>query len=1068
MNIAEGETVVFSGLAPGKYEYFIQEQSTTIPKFTRDSVEVLNANIGVNIAESSPPTCFGLNDGALIANVLGPNATALTDLDDFDFIWIDNTTGDTLQNQNGQIAENLTAGPYQVVVITNNGCIAGDPGGFLSQPTEMSVSPVPVESSCSGVEDGAIRLTGVMGGNAPYSYEWSNGSTDETNQDIASGEYGYTITDAGGCELQDTFLLAAQTELVIRVLNQDNISCFGFDDGAIDISGTQQGTPVNGDYTFAWSSNVTNIDNSVIQSSLVDSLAADSYSVTLTNSGLPAGCQAVQDFVISEPDTLVADQVDITNVSSCSLTNPDGEIAVTFMGGTPFPDGSYEYEWRDTADMNVGATAQLTGQPSGLLSLTVTDVNGCETTIDTAIGTPPPPEIQFFEGEDLVCATDVTNLMVTAVPGRAGVTIDEFMWSHDASITGNMAINVGPDTFTVTVVDSDLCASQATAIVTSPPAIRTTEVAFKPACFATEDGEITVNATGGSNGMGQGYDFTWSLNGNDLSTSSQLINAAPETYNLKVTDVSGCEFDTLITLGSLPRIVVDFPQVDISGVRCFDTPANLCNGEAVVNAGYEGTGDGIFTFTWGATGETIGATNTFNSSSLCAGFQRVSVIDTSGCEIIDSVMIPSPDEISLFAFVQDVTCFGDANGAADISATGGNGGFTFAWSDGSTDESRMDLVPGEYDIVILDRDGCTGQGQVSIAEPQELVVSIDDTQTRNVTCQGDADGRISVSVTGGNVGDYNYTWTNNVSNIASAAGLAPGTYLIDVVDSEGCPGQANYTVMEPAPITAQVEWDPIQCNGFQTGIRVMNVAGGNTGDYTFSVDNSPARPVDETITEFGGDRLISLFDAEGCRVDSIYNIEQPRPLEASFVENLVEVDLGSSIELDLDINGDLPISEIIWSEGGEPVDSSFMCAFIPCDNPTVNPLDNTVYSVLVFDSNDCMAEASITVNVDKNRNVYIPNVFAPNNAGFDTNDRFAVFTGSGVSKINYAKVFNRWGTIVADLTEKRITSASETTEIWDGFIKGEKANQGVYIYIVEIEFIDNTTLLYRGDVALLR
>ena len=115
-----------------------------------------------------------------------------------------------------------------------------------------------------------------------------------------------------------------------------------------------------------------------------------------------------------------------------------------------------------------------------------------------------------------------------------------------------------------------------------------------------------------------------------------------------------------------------------------------------------------------------------------------------------------------------------------------------------------------------------------------------------------------------------------------------------------------------------------------------------------------------------------------------------------------------------------------------------------------------------------MAEATIQVDVDKNRNVFIPNVFAPNNAGFDTNDRFGIFTGSGVSRINFAQVYNRWGALVADVPETRVEGIGELIQVWDGFLKGEVANQGTYVYIIEVEFIDGEVLLYRGDVALLR
>ena len=246
--------------------------------------------------------------------------------------------------------------------------------------------------------------------------------------------------------------------------------------------------------------------------------------------------------------------------------------------------------------------------------------------------------------------------------------------------------------------------------------------------------------------------------------------------------------------------------------------------------------------------------------------------------------------------------------------------------------------------------------------------------------------------------------------------------------------------------------------------------GGNGNAYTFSVDNSPARPADEVITEFGGQRLISIFDETGCREDIMVNIPQPRLLEATFNDNvgLVEVDLGSSIELELEITGDAPIADVFWTQNGEALDTTFQCSVNPCFNPTVDPIDNTRYTAFVSDANGCMAEATILVEVDKNRNVFIPNVFSPNNAGFDTNDRFEVFTGSGVTRINYAQVFNRWGTLMADLGERRLNSGGDILTVWDGFFKGQQANQGVYIYIIEVEFIDGVTLLYRGDVALLR
>lgn len=1062
-----------TNLPPGDYVYEVFDSGSGADrKFTGrlGPITIEEANLGVNAVPVSQPTCNGDSDGVMGVDVF-LNSENLTDLSNYSFIWIDNSNGDTISSENE--ATGLPTGNYQVVVTSNNGCSVNDPGGFLGQPAAIVVNPTQDMPTCSGVADGAIDLNNITGGNGPFEYAWSDGNNQVVNNNIVSGKYQYTVTDAGGCMVVDSLDLMAEIELLINVSAVNNVQCFNFANGSIDVSAGNNGV-VNGDFEFTWSPNVTTVDNSVFRQSLADELVPDTYSVTLTNTGLP-GCQAIETFEITEPDSLLIETIDITPLSSCDLPTPDGAATVTVSGGTPA--GDYLYVWSDTAGMVLQNTAMATALDAGPIRLTVNDDNGCTTTIDTLISTPPPPEVQFFEDMALNCATDLGDLQVIAVPGRSGVTIAEYQWSHDPTLMGPNANNVSPDTFIVTIIDSDRCASVDTAIVSAPAAIQTSAVDFiKEPCFGANDGEISINIIGGMPSMvGDSYDLQWTaVDGNNpVGTASTLMDIAAGDYILSVVDANNCTFDTTITLNNIPKIEVTFDLANVTGVDCFDTvdPAD-CNGFASATAAYEGAGGGVFTFTWGATGETVSATDAFSSSSLCAGMQLLSVSDGQ-CEIVDSVNIPSPDRLELDLANLTLTpasCFGDMDGGATIGAIGGTPGYQFSWPDGSNETTRTGLAANIYQITITDLNNCIATHDLEITQPTEaLTATIDFDNTNDVICAGDQNGLITIITTGGNQNSQlNYTWTNNVSNGPSAAGLAPGPYTIEITDAKGCNASVTYTVATPAPITALIEWDPIQCNGFQTGIRVSALSGGNGNNYSFSVDNSPARPTAETITEFGGERLISLFDETNCRVDTLITIPQPRPLEVGFAESLVEVDLGSNITLNLEINGDAPVADIFWAQDGGQVDTSFLCNALLCDNPTVNPLDNTTYTAFVTDTNGCMSEGSITVEVDKNRNVYIPNVFAPNNAGFDTNDRFAVFTGSGVSRINYAKVFNRWGTIVADVGAVDINGIGQTIQVWDGQLKGQKANQGVYIYIVEVEFIDGQTLLYRGDVALLR
>jgi gliding motility-associated-like protein len=118
----------------------------------------------------------------------------------------------------------------------------------------------------------------------------------------------------------------------------------------------------------------------------------------------------------------------------------------------------------------------------------------------------------------------------------------------------------------------------------------------------------------------------------------------------------------------------------------------------------------------------------------------------------------------------------------------------------------------------------------------------------------------------------------------------------------------------------------------------------------------------------------------------------------------------------------------------------------------------------VYDFNGCSATAQITVEVDKNRNVYIPNAFSPNGDG--PNDEFRIYTGAGVATVNSVRIFDRWGDILYEATDLLPSNGGIPT--WDGTFKGKQLDPAVFVYLVEVTFLDGLKLLYRGDITLLR
>ena len=129
--------------------------------------------------------------------------------------------------------------------------------------------------------------------------------------------------------------------------------------------------------------------------------------------------------------------------------------------------------------------------------------------------------------------------------------------------------------------------------------------------------------------------------------------------------------------------------------------------------------------------------------------------------------------------------------------------------------------------------------------------------------------------------------------------------------------------------------------------------------------------------------------------------------------------------------------------------------------PWVRPDQTTSYSIQVINENGCVAEDMIQVRVSKDRLIFIPNVFTPNNDG--TNDIFFIFGGKGVKEIKKFRVFNRWGEVMYELNNFQ---HNEPNLGWDGTFRGDALNPAVFVYLAEVEFIDGRIELYKGDVTL--
>ena len=156
--------------------------------------------------------CFELNGGSIELIVSGGNAP-------YTYFW---NTGDTTQN-----VDSLGAGQYTVVVSDINQC-ASTLIINVSQPqSAMIIGSTTTNPSCYGYTNGSASVS-VSGGNSPYNYQWSNGGTLQTINNLPAGTYSVEVTDANGCTLTEEITISQPDSLIAQITLPDTLGCIPF------------------------------------------------------------------------------------------------------------------------------------------------------------------------------------------------------------------------------------------------------------------------------------------------------------------------------------------------------------------------------------------------------------------------------------------------------------------------------------------------------------------------------------------------------------------------------------------------------------------------------------------------------------------------------------------------------------------------------------------------------------------------------------------------------------------------------------------------------------------------
>ena len=248
--------------------------------------------------------------------------------------------------------------------------------------------------------------------------------------------------------------------------------------------------------------------------------------------------------------------------------------------------------------------------------------------------------------------------------------------------------------------------------------------------------------------------------------------------------------------------------------------------------------------------------------------------------------------------------------------------------------------------------------------------------------------------------------------------------------------------------------DPI-CYDDPTG--AFSVAGTNgTPGYMYSLDGINFVPLGSFVGLYAGDYTVYVQDIKGC-VDSVDALLMNPPELIVDAGPDVTINLAESTQLHATYQ---PPATALSFTGWNNAES-LSCP--DCFRPEATPFVTTTYTITIEDLVGCRATDSVTVNVVAVRPVFIPNVFSANFDGL--NDFFTAYGGPAVRRIEAIKIFDRWGGMI--FATYGIPHSAESLG-WDGTYQGKVVNTGVYVYLIEVSFLDDVTLTYSGDITVIR
>ncbi len=848
--------------------------------------------------------CYGTSTGSI-------DITPSGGVSPYTYHWSNGATTEDLNN--------VPAGTYAVTVngrvgtvgIADNIEVEG-PSAPLSLALESS-TPV----GCNGIL-GSATVIASGGWNANYTYNWQNGQNGETAFNLNAGNHVVSVTDDNSCKISITINMAPAVYPTASIATPGTITCI---QPAIQLNGT--GSSSGPEIGYQWFAGVGGhiVSGATTATPIVD--AAATYTLQVTN--IITTCASYASKAVSADLNLPSANAGAPQNISCTAPQ------VTLQGSGS-SGSNYSYLWTASNGGNIvsGATTlNPVVNAVGDYTLKVTNgTNGCTQTATTNVTGTPAPTLITTSGT-LNCL--VSSIKLNTTTNAASPT---FVWTGPNGYSSSQqspTVSVS-GSYNVVVTDSiTTCTSTATAnVTTNTNAPGASATGNTLTCVVNS--VVITGATPDTTAK-----FAWTGPNNYMSNLQSPSVTEAGTYNLVVTDtLNGCTStaSAAVALNNTPPVA--------SAV----SPGNLnCNTTQLQLNGTGSSQGATISYAWTASngGHIVSGENTQTPLVDTVGTYSILVSNAdNGCtQTATAIVAQSPTVAAVIASQNDVRCNGAANGQATAAGGGGNGVYSYVWSNGESTATASGLIAGTYVVVVTDGENCSASSAVVIAQPSVLAANASATAQ---SAFGQNDGTAIANPTGGTMG-YSYLWDNGLST-QSISGLAPGNYAVVVTDANGCSALQTVTVNAfNCTLSANISGANVSCHHASNGAAEAIVSTGvnpvsfvwSNGETTASLSNLIA-----------GTYTVNITDGNNCPAVLSINITEPAILLANANSSAESAAGANDGTASANPTGGTGLYSYTWSNGGT--------------TQSIANLAPGAYTVIVTDENTCTTEQTVIVS----------------------------------------------------------------------------------------------------------